>query len=109
MSTALKRKVSSQEISRLAGDLNYLKTMVEIERKVCGEDSYRVISRTMEEAIRESCDVADRLLFADIGEAEKIYECIACGTTFKEVDGEHKNGYLVCPSCWCEDLREISE
>jgi len=39
-------------------------------------------------------------------EKARAYECIACGTTFKEEDGEHKNGYLVCPSCWCDDLRE---
>lgn len=40
---------------------------------------------------------------------EKVYECISCGTTFKESDGEHKYGYLVCPRCGSEDLREISE
>ena len=37
------------------------------------------------------------------------YECIACGTTFKEEDGEYKNGYLVCPSCWHGDLSEVAE
>ena len=42
---------------------------------------------------------------------EKIYECVTCGTTFKESDGEHKNGYLVCPNSECEseDLRELTE
>ena len=40
-------------------------------------------------------------------ERKMVYECIVCGTTFKEEDGEHKNGYLVCPSCWSEDLREV--
>jgi len=40
---------------------------------------------------------------------EKTYECIPCGTTFAEADGEHKDGYLVCPRCWSEDLREISK
>lgn len=38
-----------------------------------------------------------------------IYECVVCGTTFKYEDGEHKNGYLVCPSCWSEDLVIIPE
>lgn len=42
------------------------------------------------------------------GDDSKVYECIACGTTFKEEDGEHKNGWLVCPSCWHEDLREVT-
>ena len=44
------------------------------------------------------------------GEApDRTFECVVCGTTFKEEDGEHKNGYLVCPSpkCESEDLREI--
>jgi len=48
-------------------------------------------------------------IFPDKRERVEVYECIACGTTFREEDGEHKNGYLVCPSCWCEDIREITE
>lgn len=42
---------------------------------------------------------------------EKIYECICCGTTFNYAEGEHKNGYLVCPNpkCESEDLREITD
>jgi DNA-directed RNA polymerase subunit RPC12/RpoP len=40
-------------------------------------------------------------------ERTMIYECI-CGTTFYEYEGEHKNGYLVCPSCWSEDIREVN-
>ena len=36
-------------------------------------------------------------------------ECLACGTTFGEEDGEYKYGYLVCPSCWYEELREQEE
>jgi len=49
-----------------------------------------------------------RLEAYENGETGTVYECIACGTTFKEEDGEHENGYLVCPSCWCEDLREVT-
>ena len=45
-------------------------------------------------------------LMCSIEEA-RIYECVPCGTTFYARDGEHKNGYLVCPSCWDEDLREV--
>lgn len=37
-----------------------------------------------------------------------IFECLACGTIFKERDGEYKYGYLVCPSCWNEDIREVT-
>lgn len=40
-------------------------------------------------------------------ERKMIFECVSCGTTFKEEDGEHKNGYLVCPSCWDEDIRKV--
>ena len=62
------------------------------------------------EAVIKGLDPGDRkrLEAYEEGEASKVYECIACGTTFKEEDGEHKNGYLVCPSCWCEDLREAT-
>lgn len=41
-------------------------------------------------------------------EEQMIWECVVCGTTFRGEDGEHKNGYLVCPSCWSEDLREVT-
>ena len=37
------------------------------------------------------------------------YECVSCGTYFSEGEGEHKDGYLVCPSCWSEDLRTFEE
>jgi DNA-directed RNA polymerase subunit RPC12/RpoP len=37
------------------------------------------------------------------------YECLACGTTFNEEDGEDKYGYLVCPSCGDNELREQEE
>jgi len=36
------------------------------------------------------------------------YECRACGTTFLYKDGEHKKGFLVCPSCGSEDIEVIS-
>jgi len=35
------------------------------------------------------------------------YECRMCGTTFKEEDGDYKEGYLVCPSCASEDAERI--
>ena len=39
------------------------------------------------------------------------YECVTCGTTFNYAEGEHKNGYLVCPNpkCGSEDLRTITD
>ena len=42
-------------------------------------------------------------------EMSNVYECVSCGTSFKYEDGEHKDGYLVCPSCWDEDLSIIYE
>lgn len=40
-----------------------------------------------------------------------IYECVVCGTKFHYEQGEHKNGYLVCPNpkCESEDLRTITD
>jgi len=63
------------------------------------------------EAVIKGLDPNDRkrLEAYENGETSTVYECIACGTTFREEDGEHRNGYLVCPSCWCEDIREITE
>lgn len=40
-------------------------------------------------------------------EDEKIWECVSCGAVFHEYEGEHDNGFLVCPRCESEDLREI--
>ena len=33
-----------------------------------------------------------------------IYQCLVCGESFKEADGEYADGYLVCPICGSEDL-----
>jgi len=33
-----------------------------------------------------------------------LYECLDCGSIFKEEDGKYAYGYLVCPSCGSEDL-----
>jgi predicted nucleic acid-binding Zn-ribbon protein len=33
-----------------------------------------------------------------------IYQCLVCGESFKQADGEYRHGYLVCPICGCEDL-----
>ena len=65
MATEIKQrpKVTQEELAKLAGRLDYLKGMVEIERKVDGDDSYRAISRTMEKAIKGCGDIADRLLY----------------------------------------------
>ena len=60
--------VSQTELPVLVGKLNYLKGMVAIEREVTGEDSYSSISRTMEQAITDCCDIAERLLFAGLQE-----------------------------------------
>jgi len=37
------------------------------------------------------------------------YECLVCGTKFYYEQGEHKNGYLVCPSCGDENLIVITQ
>ena len=65
MATEIKQrpKVTQEELSVLAGKLAYLKGMVGIERKVDGNDSYRSISKTMEEAILDCGHIADRLLY----------------------------------------------
>ena len=65
MTTPIKQrpKVTQRELVVLAGKLSYLKGMVAIERKVDGNDSYRAISKTMEEAIIDCGDIADRLLY----------------------------------------------
>ena len=56
-------KVTQEELPVLAGKLSFLKGMVAIERKVTGVDSYGPISRTMEKAIIDCGDIADRLLY----------------------------------------------
>ena len=63
-------KVKQDELPRLAGNLHYLKGMVEIERIIDGEKSYMHISRTMERVIEECSDIVDRLVFAGIEEKE---------------------------------------
>ena len=64
------------------------------------------------ESVIGALDPEDRKRFEayEKGEApDRTFECVVCGTTFKEGDGEHKNGYLVCPSCWDEDVREVTD
>jgi len=56
--------VSQTELPVLAGKLDYLKGMVDIERKVMGAESYNTISRTMEQAILDCREIAERLLLA---------------------------------------------
>ena len=54
-------------------------------------------------------DAKKAIQHAQQHEEQMIWECLACGTTFKGEDGEYKNGYLVCPSCWHGDLSEVAE
>ena len=70
MATEIKQrpKVTPGELAALAGRLDYLKGMVEIERKVTGEASYGPISRTMEASIKECGNIADRLLYNGLEE-----------------------------------------
>ena len=63
-----RKKVTWEEAAKLSGLLDFLKGMVDIERKVDGKKSYISISRTMESAILECRDIADRLLFAGLEE-----------------------------------------
>ena len=65
MTTAIKQrpKVTQEELPILAGKLSFLKGIVKIEREVDGDDSYISISKTMEEAIIDCGDIADRLLY----------------------------------------------
>ena len=70
MATEIKQrpKVTPGELGKLAGSLAFLKGMVEIERKVDGDDSYRAISKTMEESIIDCGVIADRLLYNGLEE-----------------------------------------
>lgn len=61
-------KVRQQELPVLAGSLEFLKTMVDIEHHVDGEESYRQITQTMEDALKTCVNIADRLLYAGIEE-----------------------------------------
>ena len=68
MATEVKPKVNRVELAELSGNLDFLKGMVRIERKIDGKESYRSISQTMEDAIKRCCDIANRLLFAGLEE-----------------------------------------
>ncbi len=35
------------------------------------------------------------------------YLCLACDTEFSEYEAEHKNGWLICPSCGYDELEEV--
>ena len=35
------------------------------------------------------------------------YQCLACDTGFLEEEGQYRNGWLCCPSCWNPDLQEV--
>ena len=68
MVTEIKQKVRQEELPALAGKLGFLKGMVGIERQVDGQKSYDVISKTMEEAINNCSEIAERLLYAGLEE-----------------------------------------
>jgi hypothetical protein len=70
MTTEVKQKVKQEELSALVGNLDFLKEMVDIERKVIGKDSYQSITQTMEDAINTCRNIADRLLYAGLEEAK---------------------------------------
>jgi hypothetical protein len=66
-----RQKVNQQELDRLAGYLDFLKTMVDIEKKVLREDAYHgLLSHTVEDVIIECRDIAARLLYAGLDETE---------------------------------------
>lgn len=64
----VKQKVKQEELAKLSGDLDFLNTIVGIERKIDGKESYCSISQTMEDAINSCRDIADRLLYAGLEE-----------------------------------------
>ena len=68
MTTATRTKVRQDELPALVGKLDYLKGMVDMERKLEGEYSYLRISRTMEEALVACRDIANRLLHEGLEE-----------------------------------------
>ncbi len=70
MTTQTKQKVTQKELAKLAGHLGYIKGMVEIERKISPKESYYIISETMEKAIAECVDIAERLVFKGIEEVK---------------------------------------
>jgi hypothetical protein len=70
MTTEVRQKVKQGELSALVGHLDFLKEMVDIERKVDGKESYYHISQTMEDSISECSNIADRLLYAGLEEGK---------------------------------------
>ncbi len=66
--TKERSRVSLTELPVLVGKLDFLKGMVAIERELDSEASYRSISPTMEQAIIDCSNIADRLLYAGLEE-----------------------------------------
>ena len=61
-----REKVRRDELPKLAGSLDAIKGLIEIDRKVYAEESYNRISRNTEKVIQNCSDIADRLLFAGL-------------------------------------------
>jgi len=59
-----------KEVAKLCGDLEFLQRMVRTIRKAHGEKSYKHISQTMEDAINESSEVADKVRHFGLQEAK---------------------------------------
>jgi hypothetical protein len=55
-------KVTQKELAALAGRLDFVKGIIEIDRHIYGKESYDHISKTVENAIDECRDIAERLL-----------------------------------------------
>jgi hypothetical protein len=66
----VKLGVAKNELPRLAGNLDFLKGVIEIDRKIYGKESYDRISKTVENAVWECQDIADRLLTFGIQEEQ---------------------------------------
>lgn len=66
----VKLTVTKSELARLAGTLDFLKGVVELDRKAHGIYSYDRISQNVENAILECRGIADRLLTFGIQEEQ---------------------------------------
>ena len=71
-------------------------------------DGHELPHVRLEAAVKLVDEIASQLCPADRAKLNRedvtVYECVCCSTIFKEEHGEHKDGFLVCPSCESEDL-----
>ena len=81
---------------------------VDLVRKIKEVDGYVLPHKRLEAAVKLVDEIEKQLAPDDRAKLNRedvtVYECVCCSTIFKEEHGEHKDGFLVCPSCESEDL-----